>query len=86
MVHGKPVISAAKATLGYLEAQVRRCSADHGLRVSLGQTVTRESLRQEQFDALVVCSGAKPVTPDIPGTEMPHVVQGCPVTSFACQL
>lgn len=61
--------------LSYLEAQVRRSSAEQGLDVRLGQTVTPESLRQERFDALVVCSGAKPVTPNVPGTKLPHVVQ-----------
>jgi len=61
--------------LSYLERQVRRCSADHGLSVRLGQTVTPESLKLERFDALVLCSGARPVKPDVPGADLPHVVQ-----------
>jgi 2-enoate reductase len=61
--------------VSYLEGQVQRCCADHSLSLRLGQTVTPEALRQERFDALVLCSGARPVTPDVPGTELPHVVQ-----------
>ena len=59
----------------YLKGQVSRCSAEHDLSVRLGVTVTPESLQQERFDALVVCSGARPVTPQVPGTQLPHVVQ-----------
>ncbi len=61
--------------LSYLEARVQHCSAEHGLVVRLGEAVTSESLKRERFDALVVCSGARPVTPDVPGTDLPHVVQ-----------
>jgi 2-enoate reductase len=61
--------------LTYLNGQVDRCSKEHGLTIKLNTTVTPESLKSEKFDALVVCSGAKPVRPEVEGAELPHVVQ-----------
>jgi 2-enoate reductase len=59
----------------FLEGEVRRCSADNGLVVRLGEAASAESLRREGFDALVICSGARPITPAVPGVGLPHVVQ-----------
>jgi len=61
--------------LRYLEGEARRCSAEHKLRFMLGTPVTPESLQREGFDALVVCSGAKPLQLDVEGADLPHVVQ-----------
>lgn len=61
--------------LTYLEGQVERCSKGHHLTLKLNTTVTPESLKRENFDVLVVCSGAKPVQPEVEGIELPHVVQ-----------
>ena len=61
--------------LAYLEGQVKRCSKEYGLTIKLNSTVTPESLKNEEFDALVVCSGAKPVRPEVDGAELPHVLQ-----------
>lgn len=62
--------------LAYLERQVEQCSTQHGLRVRLGTIATAESLQSEQFDALVICSGAQPVRPEVAGVGLRHVVQG----------
>ena len=61
--------------LAYLEGQVKRCSKEYGLTITLNSTVTPESLKKEKFDALVVCSGAKPARPEVEGAELPHVLQ-----------
>jgi len=61
--------------LEYLEGEVRRCTAAHHLDVKLGTPVTAATLRQQALDVLVVCSGAQPAPLEVPGAELPHVVQ-----------
>jgi len=61
--------------LAYLEGQVERCRKEYGLTIKLNSTVTPDSLEKEKFDALVVCSGAKPVRPEVEGAELLHVLQ-----------
>ncbi len=60
--------------LSYLEGQLERCAKEHDLTLKLNTTVTPESLKKENFDVLVVCSGAKPVKLEVEGAELPHVV------------
>lgn len=61
--------------LAYLEGQVERCRRERDLTVKLGVTVTPQSLKGENFDLLVVCSGAKPAQLDVEGAGLPQVVQ-----------
>lgn len=61
--------------LAYLEGQVERCSKEHDLTVKLNTAVTSDSLKQENFDVLIICSGAKPVHPSVEGADLPLVVQ-----------
>ena len=61
--------------LTYLEGQVERCRKGHNLTLKFNTTVTPESLKKENFDVLVVCSGAIPVEPEVEGAELPQVIQ-----------
>ncbi|MBW1644572.1 MAG: FAD-dependent oxidoreductase, partial [Deltaproteobacteria bacterium] len=44
-----------------------------GAKVKLGKNVTPELIKKNSPDVLVIASGAKPITLDIPGKDMPHV-------------
>jgi len=59
----------------YLEHLVRSHARDHHLDMQLGVEATPEMLHAGGFDALVVCTGARPAVPRVPGVERPHVIQ-----------
>ncbi len=71
--------------LAYLEGLLARCVRDYGLALRLGCEVTVETLVAGGFDAvgydaagydaIVICAGARPGVPHVPGVELPHVVQ-----------
>ncbi|MBW1848317.1 MAG: FAD-dependent oxidoreductase, partial [Deltaproteobacteria bacterium] len=44
-----------------------------GAKIKLGKNVTPELIKKNSPDVLVIASGAKPITLDIPGKDMPHV-------------
>jgi 2,4-dienoyl-CoA reductase (NADPH2) len=56
---------------GDLEKQV----AVKGIRVVLNQTVDAALIEKESPDAVILATGAVPITPPIPGTDRPNVVQ-----------
>ena len=62
----------------FLEWQVRQM-ARVGVKVKLGQEVTRYSLLKLKPDAVVVASGSSPLRPDIPGIDGLNVVSGIDV-------
>lgn len=60
------------AELAYdLETQVYTRNID----VCLGQTVDADLIEKEKPDHIILSTGAAPMTPPIPGVELPHVVQ-----------
>lgn len=61
--------------LAYLENELARCSAEHQLTVRLSVGATSEMLAREGFDAIVICTGARPAVPPIEGINSPRVVQ-----------
>ena len=46
----------------------------HGAKIILNTPVTKELLKAENPDSLVIATGAVPEIPDIPGVDKPHVV------------
>jgi 2-enoate reductase len=61
--------------LAYLTNLLREHARDCYLDIQLGVEVTPELLQAGAFDAVVVCTGARPVVPRVPGIDRPHVVQ-----------
>jgi 2-enoate reductase len=61
--------------LRYLENLLEQTSVDHQLTLRFRVDSTPEMLKAEGFDAVVFCTGARPVTPAVEGVDLPHVVQ-----------
>jgi 2-enoate reductase len=61
--------------LGYLENQVAKTSGSYKLKLRLGMEATPELLKREGFDAVVTCTGARPIKLAVGGIELRHVVQ-----------
>lgn len=49
--------------------------AVRGVRVVLNTEVTEALIREEKPDEIILATGAEPLTPPIPGSHLPHVVQ-----------
>jgi 2,4-dienoyl-CoA reductase-like NADH-dependent reductase (Old Yellow Enzyme family)/thioredoxin reductase len=58
-----------KDYLGYLRCQAHKAPA----RVLLNTEATKEILDREEYDALVIAVGARPIIPRLPGIDKPHV-------------
>ena len=59
----------------YLRERLDRCSSQHQLSVRFNTEATVDLLREGGFDALVLCTGARPKVPPVEGIDLPHVVQ-----------
>ena len=59
----------------YLEQLLLCHVRDYGLVVRFSSQATAEMLQAGQFDAVVICTGARPLVPPVPGVDLPHVVQ-----------
>ncbi len=55
--------------LNYLQYQAKKAAA----RVLLNTEATKEILDKENYDALIIAVGSKPVFPRLPGIDKPHV-------------
>jgi len=65
---------------GRSEMETAAADLTHNLKslnvqIITGKAADRDLIRQMQPDAVVVASGARPVVPNIPGIDAPHVVQ-----------
>ena len=58
-----------KALIGFLENKMRSL----GVQVMLNQVLTPALLEQIQPDAMIAAVGASPITPKLPGINLPHV-------------
>jgi 2-enoate reductase len=61
--------------LQYLNNLLEETARDYQLELRFGVETTPELLRTEIFDAIVTCTGAKPIRPPVEGVDLPHVVQ-----------
>lgn len=53
----------------YLLRQIEKCPA----KVLLNTEATKELLDAENYDGLIIAVGARPIIPDLPGIDKPHV-------------
>lgn len=60
-----------------LECQLR----EEGVELHLGSAATEESVLGQNPDVVVIATGGRPITPDIPGIDLPHVYQAWDVLS-----
>ncbi|MGC9324205.1 MAG: FAD-dependent oxidoreductase [Desulfomonilia bacterium] len=78
-VLGGQLIAASRAPykeeivniIEYYTRVLTRCGVD----VHLAHEVTAETVNQVNPDAVLIATGSVPIVPDIPGTDLPHVVQ-----------
>ncbi len=65
-----------KAGYAVLTDYLKRWLAGHGVEIALGARVTRDMVVQRRPDAVVIATGAVPVGLNVPGIDLPHVIQG----------
>ncbi|HNS50314.1 MAG TPA: FAD-dependent oxidoreductase [Anaerolineae bacterium] len=61
--------------LDYLEQLLSDHEAAYGLQVRRGVAADVDALQAGQFDAVVLCTGAGSLRPNVVGIDLPHVVQ-----------
>lgn len=61
--------------LQYLQDQIMQAARERGLTLRLGVEATQAALKAGQFESVVICTGAQPLLPPLPGIDLPHVVQ-----------
>ncbi|MEJ5308135.1 MAG: FAD-dependent oxidoreductase [Anaerolineae bacterium] len=60
--------------VAYLETTLAQTAERHALTTRFGVEMTAEALKAEGFDAIVTCTGGKPITPHIEGINLPEVI------------
>ncbi|MGD8626004.1 MAG: FAD-dependent oxidoreductase, partial [Anaerolineae bacterium] len=71
--------------LAYLEERLRACSRDHDLQTHFDTEAGVELLQADEFDAVVMCTGGRPLRPPVPGIDLPHVVQAVDLLAAAAR-
>ncbi len=80
-VLGGNVIGAAVAPfkidckdyLQWLRYQANKYAKQYGAKILLNTEATKELLDKENYDALIIAPGARPLMPRVPGIDKPHV-------------
>ncbi|MFZ5354491.1 MAG: FAD-dependent oxidoreductase [Bacillota bacterium] len=60
----------------YLNKQIEKAAVENSLNVCFNTAIDEKTLKNEQYDSIIICSGTKPVIPKVEGIELPHVVTG----------
>jgi len=72
LVHASTVHSDNEHFLHFLKAEMKRLP----IAVELGVEATVSRIRELKADAVIVATGARITTPEIPGCDLPHVLTG----------
>ncbi len=59
----------------YLEHQLEKMTRDKELKLILSHEAKLPELEEENYHTIIIASGAYPLTPSLPGINLPHVVQ-----------
>ena len=72
------VACALPGKKGYasLTDYLKRWLKKNGVEITLGTTVTKEMVMRQKPDTVIVATGALPVGLNVPGVNLPHVIQG----------
>lgn len=62
-----------KGELSTMISSYRANLEELGVPIHLGTEVTEEIIKEEQPDSIILATGAKPMTPPIPGIDLPNV-------------
>lgn len=79
LAHQPPHREEIKNLLRYLSSEIDRL----GVSVNIDRSVTAADIRALGADAVIVATGAAPTKPDIPGSDLPHVLTGWRILSGA---
>lgn len=62
-----------KDYLAWLVTRPAKYEKEYGAKILLNTKATKEMLDAENYDAVIIAIGADPVTPKVPGTDLPNV-------------
>ncbi|WBW94871.1 oxidoreductase [Oceanirhabdus sp. W0125-5] len=62
--------------INYLNSELKRTEKSYKLKTLFNTTVTEDTLKKENFDALILCTGSEPLKPHIEGITLPNVISG----------
>ena len=72
LAHQPPHRGEIKNALRYFTSEIERL----GISVSLNRSFSADDARALKPEAIIVATGASPVQPDVPGSDLPHVLSG----------
>jgi 2,4-dienoyl-CoA reductase-like NADH-dependent reductase (Old Yellow Enzyme family)/thioredoxin reductase len=72
LAHQPPHRGEIKNALRYFTSEIARL----GIPVSLNRSFSADDARALKPEAIIVATGASPVQPDVPGSDLPHVLSG----------
>ena len=72
LAHQPPHRGEIKNALRYFTSEIERL----GIPVNLNRSFSADDARALKPEAIIVATGASPVQPDVPGSDLPHVLSG----------
>jgi 2,4-dienoyl-CoA reductase-like NADH-dependent reductase (Old Yellow Enzyme family)/thioredoxin reductase len=72
LAHQPPHRGEIKNALRYFTSEIARL----GIPVNLNRSFSADDARALKPEAIIVATGASPVQPDVPGSDLPHVLSG----------